>query len=114
MNKREKENLIREFVGPAIYEGISHWHGRKGHQRAVFNVERYIWREEDYPSLRVAIGEQLVGPNIQVNVWGTQDIQTRFLEYVPTGKIRFVHGSSGPIPFLFEYRLKESRELRKA
>jgi hypothetical protein len=107
-----KSQLIENWVRPAFYiDEQREWYGYpKKHSLRTYHVERYIWREEDIPLYRVALGETLHTDMTHTNPTH-QPIETRILEYVPTGKIMYVHEPLARA-VLFEYRLKEARDTR--
>lgn len=108
MNFRER--MVRTYVGPAVEE-ISEWGGPKGHHITTWHVERYIWRTEDLPSYIVPVTEALNTPLTGARPFG--DLETRRLEYIPTGRIMYDNTRPVVGAVLFEYRLKDARELRK-
>ncbi len=109
MTPSEIAGLIKYHLRPAIEE-ITEWYGPKNHSLRAWHVERYIWRDQDAPLFRVALGEALATTMTNTRIY--DDINTRFLEYVPTGKIMYAEVRGRGSAILFEYRLKESRELR--
>lgn len=105
-----KKQLIKTRVKPALIEETVEWSGPKKHTGTVWQVERYIWRTEDLPLYRVAVGEAMNSPFAHSR---PQDVlQTRTLEYVPTGRIYYVNTPLQPETVLYEYRLKDAREAR--
>ena len=106
MTERERlaEELVRSRVRPAIIDETMKW---SGHTGTVWHVERYIWRTEDVPLYRVAVGEALNTPLLQDRPHTT--LETRMLEYVPTGRIQYDNSSPPAKAVLFEYRLKQAR-----
>lgn len=85
-------------------------HGFGGRARA-WRVERYIWRTEDLPSYRVAIAETLNSPLSNCEPGDT--LSTRTIDYVPTGRIMYDNSMPKVEAVLFEYRLKDARDIAK-
>ncbi len=109
--KQHRQNIIRRYVEEAI-ELIDREVGTKGLDRgraSQWHVNPTIWRQENVPEYRVAIPENL--NNDFTNKRGFEDIKTRFLTYIPTGRIVYDNYLGHDNALLFEYRLKQSTEL---
>lgn len=112
----ESSRIKKTYLRPAIFEVDHEWtqtrFGNNSHLREYL-IERYIWRTEDLPSYRVAVGENLNTPCSHTAMPPTAfTLETRFLEYVPTGRIMYDNTKPMAEAVLFEYRLKPARDIR--
>ncbi len=77
---------------------------------AEFVIARYIYRAFDLPEYRIAVPEQIHAENFMIR--DLNSIKTRTITYVPTGRIIFDNELGGNEPYLFEYCLREARDVR--
>lgn len=103
-----RQAILKLFVSPAMTEHHWGYEGRHRHRPTTFDVERYIWRTEDVQVYRVAIPESFRG---LTQTKPGDELSTKTLEYVPTGRIRYVNDPRQQL-VLFEYRLREARETQ--
>ena len=99
-SKRVREHYIR----PPIVEIETDW--QKKTYGMQFHVERYIWLTESTPEYRVAIPENL---NFDGSHKWSSTIETRFITYVPTGRIVYDNTKPPkPEPIVYEYKLQHA------
>lgn len=105
------EKIKRHYISPPIsrIESEITDHGR-GKLPSSYVIEEFIWKDFLMPSYRVAIGEDLSCWAEDEHAWrNAKGVQTRFVEYRPTG--RRVYDTSKPQKeaIVYEYRMVDPR-----
>jgi hypothetical protein len=96
-----KDDIKRSFIRPAITLVESEW---VGHDHYIFEINPIIWLDQNLPSYRVAIPEKITVKG-KPNQILEGSIETRMLDYRPTGKIYYDASKPHHESVIWEYVL---------
>lgn len=81
--------------------------GRASSLRAVFEVRTKIWVDQYLPEYRVAIPESMKNRNeVLEHLAAYYPIETRFITYVPTGRVVYDNTKPHKEAIVYEYILE--------
>ena len=111
--------IKKHYIKPAItcVESMNKREGRASRLSCQFNVEQNIWLDHYIKEYRVAIPENIANKMDVLEHWNdAYPIETRFVTYVPTGKIVYDNRLHHKEAIVYEYILEtllSKKELTK-
>jgi hypothetical protein len=110
------KQIKKAYLRPAIIVPETEWrtwNGTKYKLSHCFEVLQYIWVDMHLPEYRVAIPENPLEWETDELPFRGSCVETRFLTYVPTGRIVYDNTLPESKAVVWEYRLHHSRDLVK-